>query len=126
MFGFTGICLAKGSNELQHRKRKSKNVAYLVFTVTGYQKETLPKFLRKSLLKNVSIYQIKGLAYLESFGNLGAKPERINVFKIKYNVKDLFYNYYSFASNIQIYQLVYLITKKSLCTWPKKKKKKLN
>lgn len=60
-FGFTGICLAAGLNELQHRKRKSKNLAYLVFTVTGYQKETLPKLLRNSLLKNVAYLEFLGI-----------------------------------------------------------------
>lgn len=51
-FGFAGISL--GQRELQHRKRKSKNSAYLVFTVTLCKKETLPKF--NSLLRNVSIH----------------------------------------------------------------------
>ncbi len=45
-----------------------------VFMVTVYiYKKTLPKFLRNSLLKNVSLHRIKGPAYLESFGNLGRK-----------------------------------------------------
>jgi len=48
-----GVVWAKGKNELQHRERKRENLAYLVFTVTGYQKETLPRFLRKRLLNNV-------------------------------------------------------------------------
>ncbi len=70
-FGSAGIGL--GWHELQHRKRKSTIWAYLGFTVTVYQRETLPKFLRNSLLKNVSLHWIKGPAYLKSFGNLGRK-----------------------------------------------------